>query len=171
MTDSNKHLYLDFEAYKRVAEPQNFRNVLVRVNYRNPSKGIEPNKSFLIKFFHNLMLGEHHELKNRYMLIGYSDVDDTHTSTHTSLGDVVSTLLENTLRLIVAIGYEEKSVKEMIEAIGLKNRPNFLEYSIAPAIRDGFVTMKYPHSPHHPRQKYLLTVKGMELYDERNKPK
>lgn len=27
-----------------------FRNALVRANYRNPSKGIEPNKSFLIKF-------------------------------------------------------------------------------------------------------------------------
>ena len=52
-----------------------FRNALVRANYRNPSKGIEPNKSFLIRFFRNLMLGEHHELKNRYMLIGYSDTD------------------------------------------------------------------------------------------------
>ena len=40
-----------------------FRNALVRTNYRNPSKGIEPNKSFLAKFFRNLMLGEHHELK------------------------------------------------------------------------------------------------------------
>ena len=28
-----------------------FRNALVRANYRNPLKGIEPNKSFLIKFF------------------------------------------------------------------------------------------------------------------------
>ena len=28
-------------------------------------------------FFRNLMLDEHHELKNRYMLIGYSDVNDT----------------------------------------------------------------------------------------------
>lgn len=34
-----------------------FRNALVRANYRNPSKGIEPNKSFLIRFFRNLMLG------------------------------------------------------------------------------------------------------------------
>ena len=53
-----------------------FRNALVRANYRNPSKGIEPNKSFLIRFFRNLTLGEHHELKNRYMLIGYADVGD-----------------------------------------------------------------------------------------------
>ena len=54
-----------------------FRNALVRANYRNPSKGIEPNKSFLNWFFRNLILGEHHELKNRYMLIGHNNVDNT----------------------------------------------------------------------------------------------
>ena len=25
--------------------------------------------------------------------------------------------------------------------------------------------MKYPNSPRHPRQKYLLTVKGLAVYD------
>lgn len=151
-----------------------FRNALVRANYRNPSKGVEPNKSFLVKFFRNLMLGEQHELKNRYMLIGYNDTDNTHTSTHTSTRTSTSTstnnlkagLTENVKRLILAIGTEEKSVKEMMEAIGLKNRPNFLEYSLTPAISDGFVTMKYPTSPRHPRQKYLLTVKGLAVYDK-----
>lgn len=147
-----------------------FRNALVRANYRNPSKGVEPNKSFLVKFFRNLMLGEQHELKNRYMLIGYNDTDNTHTSTHTSTStstnNLKASLTENVKRLILAIGTEEKSVKEMMEAIGLKNRPNFLEYSLTPAISDGFVTMKYPSSPRHPRQKYLLTVKGLAVYDK-----
>lgn len=151
-----------------------FRNALVRANYRNPSKGVEPNKSFLVKFFRNLMLGEQHELKNRYMLIGYNDTDNTHTSTHTSTRTSTSTstnnlkagLTENVKRLILAIGTEEKSVKEMMEAVGLKNRPNFLEYSLTPAISDGFVIMKYPSSPRHPRQKYLLTVKGLAVYDK-----
>lgn len=151
-----------------------FRNALVRANYRNPSKGVEPNKSFLVKFFRNLMLGEQHELKNRYMLIGYNDTDNTHTSTHTSTrtstrtstNNLKTSLTENVKRLILAIGTDEKSVKEMMEAVGLKNRPNFLEYSLTPAISDGFVTMKYPSSPRHPRQKYLLTVKGLAVYDK-----
>ena len=147
-----------------------FRNALVRANYRNPSKGVEPNKSFLVKFFRNLMLGEQHELKNRYMLIGYNDTDNTHTSTRTSTStstnNLKASLTENVKRLILAIGTEEKSVKEMMEAVGLKNRPNFLEYSLTPAISDGFVTMKYPSSPRHPRQKYLLTVKGLAVYDK-----
>ena len=46
-----------------------FRNALVRANYRNPSKGIDVDKSFLEKFFRNLILNENNELKNRYMLI------------------------------------------------------------------------------------------------------
>ena len=112
------------------------------------------------------MLGEHHELKNRYMLIGYSDVNSTNIDTHTSLDETVSTLSENIKRLIIAIGTDEKSVKEMMEAVGLKNRPNFLEYSLTPAITEGLVKMKYPNSPRHPRQKYLLTMKGLAIYDE-----
>ena len=104
------------------------------------------------------------------MLIGYADVGDTHTSTHisthTSSDERVSTLSENIKRLVVAIGTDEKSVKEMMEAVGLKNRPNFLEYSLTPAITEGLVKMKYPNSPRHPRQKYLLTVKGLAVYDE-----
>ena len=151
-----------------------FRNALVRANYRNPLKGIEPNKSFLIKFFRNLILEEENELKNRYMLIGYQDDCDTHTSTHasthtsthTSFDETISTLSENIKRLLVAIGTDEKSVKEMMEAVGLKNRPNFLEYSLTPAISEGLVKMKFPNSPRHPRQKYLLTVKGLAVYDE-----
>ncbi len=54
-----------------------FRNALVRANYRNLNNGIEPDKSFLIKFFRNLMLGEKNELKNRYMLIGSAEEDGT----------------------------------------------------------------------------------------------
>lgn len=42
-----------------------FRNALVRANYSNPQKGIQPDKSFLVKFFLNLLLGENNELKNR----------------------------------------------------------------------------------------------------------
>ena len=97
------------------------------------------------------MLGEHHELKNRNMLIGYSDVDDTHisthTSTHTSFDETVSALSENIKRLIIAIGTDEKSVREIMEVVGLKNRPNFLEYSLTPALQNGLVTMKYPILP------------------------
>lgn len=145
-----------------------FRNALVRANYRNPSKGIDPDPSFLVKFFRNLMLGEQNELKNRYMLIGNTSVNEsptsTPTSTPTSNKSRLESLSDTVKRLVIVIGQEERSVKEMMEAVGLKDRKNFLEYSLTPAITEGLVRMKYPDSPRHPRQKYLLTVKGLTVY-------
>lgn len=40
-----------------------FRNALVRANYRNVRKGIEPDMRFLNLFFRNLIMGERNELK------------------------------------------------------------------------------------------------------------
>lgn len=143
-----------------------FRNALVRANYRNPLKNIEPDRSFLIKFFRNLMLGEQNDLKNRYMLIGYAGSIGIHTSTHTSSRDSLVILSENVKRLVLFVGNEGRSVKEMMEAAGLKNRSNFLKYSLMPAITEGLIRMKYPDLPRHPRQRYLLTVKGLAVYKE-----
>lgn len=50
------------------------------------------------------MSGEHKELKKRYMMIGYADVDDTHTS----FEETTSVLSENIKLLIVAMGTDEK---------------------------------------------------------------
>ena len=159
-----------------------FRNALVRANYRNVSKGIEPDKSFLIKFFRNLMLDEHNELRNRYMLIGYSEVDETPSclyedtplstptstteGTPSSTGDLSASVSDSVRRLVTAIGKDEKSVREMMAIVGLKDRKNFIEYSLAPAIREDLVQMKFPGTPRHPRQRYLLTANGLALYDK-----
>lgn len=151
-----------------------FRNALVRANYRNVSKGIEPDKSFLVKFFRNFMLGERNELKNRFMLIGYTGIDDTSsylcedtpTSTPTSSGVLSMSVSDGVRRLVAAIGNEERSANELMTIIGLKDRKNFVEYSLAPAIQADLVQMKFPDSPRHPRQRYLLTDKGLALYDE-----
>ena len=78
-------------------------------------------------------MGENHELKNRYMLVnapaewtGTEQVENKHrTSTPTS----VIPESENIKRLIGAIAEQQLSVKEMMAAIGLKDRPNFIEYS------------------------------------------
>ena len=50
-----------------------FRNALVRANYNNLKKGIHENSEFLEKFFRNLLMGEHNELKNRYCHIRYAE--------------------------------------------------------------------------------------------------
>ena len=50
-----------------------FRNALVRANYKNVRLGIDYNFSYLELFFRNLLMDEHHELKNRYLLIDAPD--------------------------------------------------------------------------------------------------
>ena len=75
-------------------------------------------------------------------------------------------MTNNTMKLVKAIGFEQLSVKEMLTALELKDRMNFIGLFLNPALTEGFVQMLYPDNPHHPRQKYLLTAKGILLYNE-----
>lgn len=63
------------------------------------------------------------------------------------------------------------SVKEMLTALELKKRKSFISLYLDPAINEGYVSMLYPDSPRHPHQKYLLTIKGLALYNECKKTK
>ena len=147
-----------------------FRNALVRANYQNIKLGVLRNSEFLEKFFRNLLLGENHELRNRYMLIApREDLPPASTPISTPVSGKNAGILpdnDNIIRLIKVLANNRMSLKEMIEAVGLKDRNNFVEYSLNPAIKGGFVTKLYPDKPRHPRQKYLLTVKGTVIYNE-----
>lgn len=155
-----------------------FRNALVRANYQNIQKGVRRESAFLERFFRNLLMGENNELKNRYMVINApenmtaftptSTPTSYPTSTPTSLDKSLQPDNENVRRLITAIAGNKLSVKEMMAAVRLKNRENFMEYTLNPAIKEGFVSMLYPDKPRHPRQKYLLTVKGLAVYNAGN---
>ena len=56
-----------------------------------------------------------------------------------------------------------------MEVTGLKDRKNVLDVYLTPAISEGYVRMLHPQSPRHPRQKYLLTVKGLAIYNEKGR--
>ena len=154
-----------------------FRNALVRANYKNAVKGIDYTPVYLERFFRNLLLGEQWDLRNRYLHIDPTDEWRTQpnhttptsipTSTPTSTpSSLLHTDNQNIIRLMKALGEEQLSVKMLMEKVGLKDRENFLDYSLNPSMKDGFVRLLYPDSPRHPRQKYLLTVKGLALYNE-----
>lgn len=147
-----------------------FRNALVRANYRNAVKGVEPDIRYLFRFFRNLLLGESNELKNRYMLIDApaewkvtETGSTTPISTPSSSKSPLYTDNVNTQKLVAIIGEEGRSAKEILGLLNLHDRKNLLEYYLAPAQATGFVTMLYPDKPRHPRQKYLLTAKGLTL--------
>ena len=72
----------------------------------------------------------------------------------------------NIISLTKVIGDKQLSVKEMMNGLNLKGRDNFLNLYLSPAIAEGFVRLLYPQSPRHPRQKYLLTVKGLTFYND-----
>ena len=56
-----------------------------------------------------------------------------------------------------------------MQAVHLKGRDNFLNMYLAPAMGEGYVRLLYPDSPRHPRQKYLLTAKGLDLYNNHDR--
>ena len=160
-----------------------FRNALVRANYRNVAKGIDYEPVFLERFFRNLLLGEENALKNCYMMIDPTEEwkmpeaeqgPDKHpTSTRQvpdnlpdKLPDKLISKNQKIISLVMVVGLNEFSIKEMLGRLGLKNRENFMEVYLNPALKEKFVRMRYPDKPHHPRQKYLLTTKGTVLYNE-----
>lgn len=160
--DVNNDLFAEHSWY--------FRNALVRANYRNVRKCIEPDISFLIMFFRNLMMGEHNELKNRYMVVNPPTEwtkEQVPTSTR-QVPDKYPTSSEAVQTLIEVLAEQQLSIKEMLAAMNLKNRENFMTNYLNPAIKEGFVTMLYPDKLRHPRQKYLLTVKGQAVYNHKN---
>ena len=63
----------------------------------------------------------------------------------------------------------EMSRKEIQEKLKLSDKVNFRINYLDPALEAGFIQMKYPDSPNHPKQKYLLTELGGELKNKNNK--
>lgn len=159
-----------------------FRNALVRANYKNARLGIDYNPVYLERFFRNLLLGEQWDLRNRYLHILATDewkvqprldkpastgqVQDKFGTSTVKVFSQFITDNHNIQQLVLVIGERQMSVKEMMETLSLKGRDNFLKVYLNPAIEEQYVRLLYPKSPRHPRQKYLLTVKGFALYNE-----
>jgi fido (protein-threonine AMPylation protein)/predicted transcriptional regulator len=167
--DINNELFADHSWY--------FRNALVRANYKNLLKGIDYSPIYLERFFRNLLLGDKWDLRNRYLHINPSrewseqpdlatqtgQVQDKFTAQTGQVRDKFHTQNPNIIELVRTIQDKELSVKEIMEGMNLKGRDNFLKLYLSPAISEGFIKMYYPDSPRHPRQKYLLTAKGVLL--------
>lgn len=159
-----------------------FRNALVRANYRNVAKGIDYTPVYLERFFRNLLLGEQWDLRNRYLHIHPTEEWSVQpnlegaTSTRQARGKTPDKLpgkfnanSQYVKNLIKLVGGNEMSIKEMLTGLGLKDRESFMNVYLNPAIKEKFIRPLYPKSPRHPRQKYLLTVKGLALYNELTK--
>lgn len=156
-----------------------FRNALVRANYRNVAKRIDYTPVYLERFFRNLLLGEQWDLRNRYLHIhpteewraqpnleGATSTRQARSKTPDKLPGKFNANSQYIKNLIKLVGGNEMSIKEMLTGLGLKDRESFMNVYLNPAIKEKFIRQLYPKSPRHPRQKYLLTVKGLALYNE-----
>ena len=156
-----------------------FRNALVRANYHNVAKGIDYTPIYLERFFRNLLFGEQWDLRNRYLhihpteewriqpnLATPSSTEQVPHKQPDKQPDKFYTKNQYIKDLVKVVGPNELSVKEMLSELGLKDRESFMDVYLNPAIKGKFVRLLYPNSPRHPRQKYLLTVKGLALYND-----
>ena len=109
-----------------------FRNALVRANYTNVQKGIRENSIYLERFFRNLLLGEHNELKNRYTHIRYTE--EIAKSSEKKFGEkqksseIILTLLNNNAKL---------SARKIAEEMGISSRA--VEKQIAILVKKGIL--------------------------------
>ena len=145
-----------------------FRNALVRANYTNIPKGIHPTLVYLERFFANLLLVEHNELKSRYLLVGLHDepeslVPSPREQVREQVGEQVADALPKGVVRLLKVLKGEMSVLDMMMALKLGGRRNFLEKYLSPAIELGLVEMTQPDSPRSPTQKYRLTDKGRNV--------
>ena len=147
-----------------------FRDALVRANYNNAPAGICADYSFLIRFFRNLLLGEEHELKSRFLHVRAESTGQAQDMCGISEGQVAGQVdtppNPYVQSLLQAMGGAQLSVREMMLALRLKGRDNFLKKYLPPpthTLEGGYLCMLFPDSPRHPRQKYRITPKGALL--------
>lgn len=105
-----------------------FRNALVRANYNNLQKGIHENPEFLEKFFRNLLLGEHNELKNRFLHIRAKDfleIKENDKNVTANYGKVTANN-ENDTRNVKNVSVNDKNVTRNVtvksENISVNNK-------------------------------------------------
>ena len=150
-----------------------FRNALVRANYKNAVKGIDYSPIYLERFFRNLLLGEKWDLRNRYLHISATKEWSVQPNLEGNTRQVPDkyptsnpTSMSNIDRVVLALGEQQMSLKELMAATGLNDREHFTANYLNPSMDADYIRRLYPDSPKHPAQKYLLTPKGIALYKE-----
>jgi hypothetical protein len=63
----------------------------------------------------------------------------------------------------MTLGSEAQGTKDLMQLLGLKHRPSFLDSYLSPALQLRLVEMTQPESPRSPTQKYRLTTQGKAL--------
>ena len=146
----------------------------MRANYTNIPRGVHPTSVYLDRFFENLLLGGANALKSRFLHISFPSPmselvprkrdqageqagEQAKTAAVAAMGALPSKFVMRLLRGLKG----EMTVLEMMAALRLGGRRNFLVRYLTPAIDAGLVEMTQPDSRRSPTQRYRLTAKGL----------
>ena len=130
-----------------------FRNALVRANYDNFEAGVTSTIEYLVLFLENVLLGAHHELRNRYLHVDWRDESSTPQVTH----QVKPSTLQVTPQVeavLKALGDEELSLREIMGRVGLTDRVSFAKRHLKPALEAGVIERTIPDKPTSRLQRY-----------------
>lgn len=82
-----------------------------------------------------------------------------------SIDTKLDSLTGQVKRLIISLGASQMTKKQVMQQVKLSSSSNVVDRYIKPAIEQGYVTMLYPENPRHPKQKYMLTEKGLDILE------
>ena len=89
------------------------------------------------------------------------DAKPAHTTEQAT--EQVTQQVTQQVRNLLGIISEEMGRIQMMEALELKDRVNFSNSYLEPALAEGLLEMTQPEAPRSPTQKYRLTEKGRIL--------
>ena len=73
---------------------------------------------------------------------------------------------EQVRRLVQGLGHDKLSARSLMERLGLRHRPTFVQDYLHPALAAGLVAMTDPDHPRSPRQAYRLTEAGLRRLEQ-----
>ena len=104
-------------------------------------------------------------IRERKVIAGLESISN---STSKSISSICNSTSEKMLRL-VGILKGEMGIRDMMEVMGMKSRPMFLNNYLTPALKAGLIERTQPNSPNSPTQKYYLTESGKSLFENENR--
>ena len=88
-------------------------------------------------------------------------------STSNSTSNITSNNISEKMLRLVGVLKGEMSTQDMMEVMGMKSRPMFLNSYLNPALKAGLIGRTQPDSPKSPTQKYYLTEMGKALLNNK----
>ncbi len=98
-------------------------------------------------------------------------VEATKEATGELSGEATGELSGEVKRVVIVLNGEQKR-SDIQKSLQLKHDDYFRLNYIIPALESNVIELKYPNTPNHPKQKYRLTKKGLDLKKQlENNPK